>query len=224
MARLPKSGVARFIEAAGRFAARQPSLAGMLGSPSDDPDLERMREGVFFLAASVTDQIRRFEAEGYAALADIAAADLGRPFPAASIALFSTTERGVTRVEGGAELCMNGNPLCRFRVVGDLDVGPVQIDNCRIEEERRESLRFDLVARSGVPLSRSVGSALTFFIDEPREMALLLLSHVLSHMSRVELRLASGETLLLRGVRPRGYETHDSLAPEPDGVPVGSSL
>jgi type VI secretion system protein ImpG len=224
MARLPRTSVARLIDAAGRFAARQPSLAGMLGSPSDDPDLERVREGVFFLGASVTDQIRRFEADGYAALADIAAADLGRPFPAASIVLFSTTERGVTHVEDGAELCMNGNPLCRFRVVGDLDVGPVEIDSCRIEEERRQSLRFDLVAQSGVPLSRSVGRALSFFIDEPREMALLLLSHVLSHTSRVELRLASGETLLLRGVRPRGYGTHDSLAPEPDGVPVGSSL
>jgi type VI secretion system protein ImpG len=224
MARLPRTSVARLIDAAARFAARQPSLAGMLGTPSDDPDLERVREGIFFLGATVTDQIRRFEADGYFALADIAASDLGRPFPAASIVLLSTTERGVTRVDDGAELWVRGNPLCRFRIVGDLDVGPVRIESCRIEEERRQSFRFDIVAPSGVPLARSVGRALTFFIDEPREMAFLLLSHVLSCTRRVELRLASGETLLLGGVRAHGQESRDSLAPEPSGVSVGSSL
>jgi type VI secretion system protein ImpG len=224
MARLPKSGVARFIEAAGRFAARQPSLAGMLGVTSDDPDLERVREGVFFLGAAVTDQIRHFEADGYAALADIAAADLRRPFPAASIVEFSTTGSDVTHVESGAELHVQGNATCRFRIVGDLDVGPVRIDNSRIESEERRSLRFDLVSQSGTPLARSAGNSLRLFIAEPRETALLLLSHILSHTSRLELRLQSGETLALGGIQARGFGADDLLAPEPDGVAVGSSL
>jgi type VI secretion system protein ImpG len=224
MARLPRTSVARLIEAAARFAARQPALAGMLGVTSNDPDLERVREGVFFLGATVTDQIRRFEADGYAALAEIAAADLRRPFPAASIVELAATGGDVIHIDHGAELHVRGNAPCRFRIVGDLDVGPVRIENCRIEGERRRSLCFDLVSQGGAPLSRGIGNSLRLFIDEPRETAFLLLSHMLSHTRRVEVRRQSGETLPLKGIRARGYGPRDALAPEPDGVSAGSSL
>jgi type VI secretion system protein ImpG len=224
MARLSRIGLSRLLRAASRFAREQPALAGMLGSVSHDPDAERMREGLFYLAATVLRQIDRFEADGHAALADIAAPDLKRPFPSATLVELTSTSDGVTRVESGAELTVRGNPRCRFQIVGGLDVGALGIEACRIESKRRLSMRFNVVARGKGPLASNVGDALRIYIDEPRDSALLLLSHVLSHTSRVELRRGNGQTLRLAGIRAWGCASDETLCPEPDGIGEGTSL
>ena len=74
----------------------------MGASAADDPAIERVREGIFFLGATVIEQIRRFEADGHRSLADIVAPDLHRPFPAASIIELSVSDGEVARVPAGA--------------------------------------------------------------------------------------------------------------------------
>lgn len=225
MPRLPASAISRLFETAAGFARAQPALAGLLGASfADDPAIERVREGIFFLGATVIEQIRRFEADGHRSLADIVGPDLHRPFPAASIVELSVSDGEVAHVPLGSEVNVLGDPRCRFRVVSGVDVGPALVQSCRVEPERRRSLRFDLVAPGNAPLSRSVGRSLRLYVDEPREVAFGLLHHLLSHTARVELRRESGETVAALRIEPFGFRPDHSLAPELDGVPAGASL
>jgi type VI secretion system protein ImpG len=222
--RLPQGSFARLVQTAAHFARTQPALAGRMGEIVGDPSQERVREGLFFLGATVIDEVARFEADGHQALASIVAPDLQRPFPAATIVQLSVAEGDAVRVPAGAELGVRGDPRCRFRVASALEVGPARIHDCRVEAERRLSVRFKLTSAGTVPLARSVGQSLRIYIDEPHETALLLLQHLLSHTSRVELRRSGAETFVIGEIRPFGLPPADALAPEPDGVPTGASL
>jgi type VI secretion system protein ImpG len=222
--RLPQGSFARFVETAAHFARAQPALAGKMGEFLGDPTQERVREGLFFLGATVVDEIRRFEAEGHRSVAEIVAPDLGRPFPAATIVQLGLEDGHAVHVPAGAELGVRGDTRCRFRVASGIDTGPSRVQDCRVEPERRMSLRFKLVSTGTFPLARGVGRFLRIFIDEPRETALLLLHHLLSHTSRVELRRNPQETFVIPPLRAFGLPPEEALAPEPDGLPTGASL
>jgi type VI secretion system protein ImpG len=220
MARLPKSGVGSLFAAAERLAEAQPALAGSLARTSNDPSLERVREGLFYLGATIVDQIRELELDGFRAIADVVAPALARPFPAATVIELSVAEGPVERVLAGAEVTSRGSLSCRFRTVSDVDVGPVRIDGLRLGEQG--SLRFELIAGGQAPRAAAVGDRLRLFVEGPRDSSLLLVAHALAHGGRAELSFEGGTG----AVRVEGYGlgADDVLAPEPDGPSTGLAL
>jgi type VI secretion system protein ImpG len=210
------------VDVAAQWARAQPGIAAMAGAFASDPAQERVREGLLFLGASLIDQVGRLEADGHRSLADIVAPDVGRPFPSATIVELSSPPGRVVYAPAGAELVSAGETRCRFRLSHGIDVSSVRLQNCRVEPNERLSLRFSLVADGGQPLAASIGRSLRLFIDEPRESAFLLLHHLLSHTSRVDVRRSGTESRAVRGVRPFGMA--EALLPPIDGVSDTASL
>jgi type VI secretion system protein ImpG len=214
--------VRALIASAQRFADAQPALAGALGRSSTEPSLERVREGLFYLGATVVDRVREFEAEGYRALADVVAPGLARPFPAATIVELSSTDGAAHKVTAGAEVQTRGAIACRFRLVSDLEVGPWRAEGARIERQARgeDALRIELVATGQLPLKSALGEPVRLYVDGPREPSLHLIAHLMSQGVRVELTAAGGDTRVLGEIRGYGLRPEDALAPEPDGPPT----
>jgi type VI secretion system protein ImpG len=218
MARVPRSGMGSLLASAERFAMAYPGLAGALDATSMDPSLERVREGLFFLGATLIDQIQRHEAEGYRALAEVVAPAVTRSFPAATIAQLTARDGGCRRVPAGAEI--SDGASCRFRLVSDVEVGPLRVEDARITATGgRQALTFRLVATSAAGLRSSVGRKLRLYIDGSRDAASLLLSHVLSHGVRAEITVAARDACPLL-VGAYGMRAEEAIAPEPDGPPT----
>lgn len=230
MARLPFTDVHDLRRSAERFSRALPSLAGVLGEPaSNDAPLERAREGLFFLGAVAMDQVRELEGDGQRALADVVAPDLMRPFPSATIVELAA-ERAVRRVPAGAELRSPGGPeASRFRMLSETRVGPWRVEQTRVDRlsDGAEVLRLDLTSSGRWPLAETISTRARLFVDGPREMALRLVAHVLTHTIRVELSTEEGEEgarVLLPIPEPYGTRPEHALAPEPDGPHTGLSL
>ncbi len=215
MATIPRSGTRSLFASAERFAAAYPGLAGSLHETSLDPSLERVREGLFFLGATLIDQIQKHEAEGYRALAEVVAPAIARPFPAATIVELTARDGACRRVPAGAEV--GDGASCRFRLVSDVEVGPLRVEDVRITARgERQALTFRLRAPGGVGLCASVGRKLRLYVDGSRDGALLLLAHVLAHAVRPEITVSGREPspLLLGGY---GTRADEAIAPESDG-------
>ncbi len=220
MPRLAHAAFTRIVEAATQFARAQPAIAGLADAFASDPAQERVREGLLVMAASILDQVGRFESSAHRSVADIVAPDLARPFPAATLVELGAAS-GVVTVPAGAEVTARADARCRFRLSQPVEVSSARLQNCRVDEPRL-SLRFTLVTDGTKPLVDSVGSSLRVFIDEPRDSALLLLHHLLAHTARVEVRRTADVTNPIEGIRPFGMA--ESLVPPLDGVSDGAAL
>jgi type VI secretion system protein ImpG len=224
VARLPHTDVHGLLRSAEEFARALPALAGALAEPTTDAPLERVREGIFYLAATVMDRTRELEGSSQHALAEVVAPDVLRPRPAATIVELAA-DRPIARVPAGAEIHTQDAIPCRFRTVADTRVGPWKVDGARIERSAHgDALRFDLVGTNGAPLGEAIGARARFFVDAGRESALALVAHVLAHTARAEISVDGREAAPLTGAQPYGMRPEQALFPESDGPYTGLSL
>src|SRR5690625_1362741 len=75
-------------ERAAEFAEEHPALAGLLGGPSADPDVERLLEGVAFLGADIRRELDDDHSELLHGLAQMVCPHLVQPVPSATVMLF----------------------------------------------------------------------------------------------------------------------------------------
>ncbi len=218
MASFPRGTVNSLVQDAAGFAEANPALAGALGGQSADPEVERFRQGLFYLGARLLEQSHRFEGEDYRALAELVSPDLSRPIPAATIVELSGAE-GAVKVPAGLEVRAPSG--CIFRLVSDVETGPFCVQNARVTQD---GLEFELAVTGNVPLGEAIVDQLRLYVDGPRESALALVEHVLRYATRVELRAPGARPLKLGPVRPYGFRPEDALAPEPDGPPTGAQF
>jgi type VI secretion system protein ImpG len=224
MAHLPHTDVAGLLSSAEEFVQALPVLASALAAPSSDAPLERAREGIFYLAATVMDQTREFERDGQRALAEVVAPDVLRPRPAATVVELAS-ERPVARVPAGAEIHTQGPSHCRFRTASDTRVGPWKAEQARIEHRGGgDVLSFDVVSTNGLHLGDAIGARARFYVDAGRESALSLVAHLLAHTERAELAVDGREVAELTSIQPYGMRPEQALFPEPDGPYTGLSL
>ncbi|WP_394848627.1 type VI secretion system baseplate subunit TssG [Pendulispora brunnea] len=222
MARFPQGAVAALTRAAEHFARTHPALLGNLGRAPSSLALDRVRRGVYSLAASVIERIHHFQADSHRALAEVVAASSTRPFPAATIVELSLSGAEAKQsVPAHSEITSPDDPACRFRLVSRVDLGACRVENARAGGRL---VQFDLAATSHAPLQDVVGDELRLFVDGPREKALLLLMHVLGATDRVEVQASQGPSKQAEGVEPYGFDEGDVLAPEPDGPIVTDAL
>lgn len=223
------------------FARRYPKVASRLElNPAhcEDPHVERLLEGVAFLAARVHLKLDDEYPEVAQALLGIVAPHLLRPLPSSSIARLragGSTGELTTPVEcpRGQQLVamLPGGGTCQFQTTVDATVLPLTVASAhwttpdqlpsalRVPGAAR-ALRLRLDCREGALLGDLKLSSLRFFLHGTATVTYALHEALLNRCLRVHVRPAGAEgasqpwsALGPDAVRPSGLEAAESMLP-----------
>ena len=114
------------------FAQANPAIAPMLGSPSVDPDIERLLEGVAFLNGHTRQKLEDEFPEIAQELSSMLVPHILRPVPAATMMMFEpkASLKEAARIPAGTELAsvpVDG-VSCRFSTTVDVSVEQVRLE------------------------------------------------------------------------------------------------
>jgi type VI secretion system protein ImpG len=221
----------------GQFAEAHPKIAGRLRlAPEavDDPHVERLLEGVAFLAARTQLRLDDEFPEITDALLGVLYPHYLAPVPSAAIVQFTGKPdvRVPVTVPAGTKLdtdSIRGEP-CRFRTCYETTLWPVVIDNVRLTglplmapvnpaaQGSRSVLRIVLSLADPEASFPELGIAdLRFFLRAPAEQSLALYELLCGHS--IGVALANGPNddrpTLLPGtsVQPAGFAPEEALYP-----------
>ncbi len=219
-------------ERAAEFGNDNPSIAGLLGGGSSDPDVERLLEGVAFLSANV-----RLTADGGMGelvhdFAQTVCPHHLRPIPSATVVAFKPKNglKQTQRVEAGTQLesvPVDGEP-CYFRTTLDTPVAPLQLQAVDRPDLESESAGGDGEVRIRLRLSSGDTTLSTLHLPRLRlhiagewsEAADLyaLLTRYLQSVRIVD--GATGQIVELppSALAPMGFDADESLLPRPGNV------
>ena len=211
MPKLPSLSLETLDGLAGLFADAYPASAGVLATPSQDPDIERLRQALLMLSGSVFDRATDFGNEGYETLGALLCPSILRPTPAATVLELTSNERTIVR--RGAEAMTAANH--RFTCANDCHVAPIRIEKARVRTVGgREVLEFEVVSTADAPLAAALGDSLEVFVHDHLDAALRVCSMLARASVTAFVDDQSGAIPLsvsLPGATP--------LCPEPDGPP-----
>ena len=219
-------------ERAAEFAREHPSLAGLLEGASADPDVERLLEGVAFLAADIRRTVDEDFSEVVHNLAQTICPHHLQPIPSATIVAFQpkTNLKQTHVVRAGTHLesvPVDGQP-CYFRTTLDTPVTPLRLQGADRPDLEAEGPGAD--GRVQVRLQLTSGDTALGSIELPRlrlhlagdfaetSDLYMLLTH---YLHRVRITDRSGTTLADLGaeaVTPVGFAPEESLLPRPGNV------
>jgi type VI secretion system protein ImpG len=134
------------------FSRAFPQLAPRLAEPSDDPDVDRIAEGVAFLAARVESFVDASGASAVVPYAELLAPEVFRPLPCATIVELRPHPdlRQRTLLEPGIEC--ESVPVegyrCRFRAACRATLVPWYVDEARLEWSSEEGQSLVLMLAS----------------------------------------------------------------------------
>lgn len=116
-------------QAGRRFSERNPALAPFLGQRGQDPDIERLLEGVAFLTGRLRQKLDDELPELTHSLMHLLWPNFMRPVPAVTLAQFSTAD-SYARIERGLEVRSKevAGAFCRFRTIYPVDISPLEIE------------------------------------------------------------------------------------------------
>ncbi|MCB9702215.1 MAG: type VI secretion system baseplate subunit TssF [Myxococcales bacterium] len=154
------------------FAAAHPHSAGLLGESADDPDVERLLEGVAFVAAGLRGAIDVAASQASRRLLEALMPHWLRPTPAATIVELRPalrTLRSIQRIPAGRELRgpAGDGIAARFTTAADVDLAPLEVVELRAERRSPSEGRITLTLQAsdaGAPLVPSL-DRLRLFID-----------------------------------------------------------
>jgi len=199
------------------FARENPVLAPELGERSSDPDVERVLEGVAFVAGQIRERLDLDYAEFVHTLVDAVWPHYLRPVPSMSIVEFEAAPgvapgrprripRGETRV---ASVPVDGTP-CVFRTGHDVVLRPLAMESARFETRGRAgSLHLELCLLADVPPRELALDRLRLYLHADFPAAAQVFTWLVNGAREVEL-VASGADGTTRRVRVAA----------PDGLPV----
>jgi type VI secretion system protein ImpG len=218
-------------ERAAEFAREQPSVAGLLEAGSGDPDVERLLEGVAFLAADIRQKLDEDFGDVVHDFAQAICPHHLQPIPSATVIAFAPKAnlRQTLTVEAGTHLQsvpVEGDP-CHFRTSFDTPVSPLQLQGAE-----RPDLDSDEAGASGVhvllrlasvdvPLNALELPRLRIHLaGDPAEAAdrYMLLTHYLRRVQLVDQGTREVVTLPPSAVRPVGFAPHEGLLPREGNV------
>lgn len=206
------------------FARDNPALAPMLGTPSVDPDIERLLEGVAFLNGHTRHKLSDEFPELAQELASILVPQILRPVPAATMMVFEprATLKEPALIPAGTELASKPvqNLSCRFQTTVDLTVTDLSVQGAQwtTNDQNQPCLRIDLRGGEGTQ-ETSVPEAVRFFLGDNLESASVLLMLMQYYRLSVDLIDASSNRFDVSDclVFP-GFD--EQLIPQPNnGVP-----
>ncbi|MEO7031582.1 MAG: type VI secretion system baseplate subunit TssF [Herbaspirillum sp.] len=195
------------------FARNNPGLAPMLSGPSTDPDVERLLEGVAFLAGLTRQKIDDEFPEFVQELANLLFPHFLRPIPATTLVDFAPKGAlaETVHVAAGTELAsvpVDGT-RCQFRTCHELEIQPLILAEVNLLTPAGAApmliMDFDL---QGLDLSQWDSDHIRLFLGngytEAAKLLLLLTNHVTA--VRVASRGSERFDLGVKGLRPSGFD------------------
>ncbi|MGY4730808.1 type VI secretion system baseplate subunit TssF [Burkholderia pyrrocinia] len=181
----------RLRELAAEFGRANPLLAPMLGTPSGDPDIERLLEGVAFLTGLTRQKLDDGFPELVQDLANLLFPHYLRPVPASTLIAFEPSSALHERAIVAASTEIESTPVegicCRFRTCDDLVVEPITLVDCRLvtSEHSNPALRLDF-EMLGIDAGEWDATRISLFIDGERAQASKLLLLLMRHVTSVD--------------------------------------
>ena len=231
LAELYASELSYLKDAARTFALRHPDGAARLLEQGDDPDVERLLEGVAFLTAGLRARIDQAGAQIAHGLAELILPHFLRSLPSATIVEFTPNLKALrTRqsVPRGYKLVAREvkGTVCRFRTCFDVDLWPLAVRDAALDQApgRAPEVRIELeLSEPSRAVLSEQPAPLRFFIHHndpalPATLMLWLTRHV------VGVRVQSGEgpalTLPAGALAPLRAEA-SAVYPWPETAPIG---
>lgn len=180
-----------------QFAEQYPTQAQLLGTDSDDPDVNRLLEGVAFLTAQLQQRLEQEQPLVLQAAAQKLSPAISAPLPSATIIGITPTNSLKSVVSVSTETTfdtkVNGErDVCRFSAVWPLRVMPILSTGCQITQDAsRIQLQWHLKANADFATFERC--ALSFFLNAPYETATDLYQLFSFHLNEIVVIEASGE-------------------------------
>ncbi|MGH7916512.1 MAG: type VI secretion system baseplate subunit TssF, partial [Candidatus Binataceae bacterium] len=216
---------------AAEFSHAHPALAPMLAGPSSDPDVERVLEGVAFLAGLIRQRLDREFPEFIQSLGNMIFPHYIRVIPSCTIVTFNPKGRlnEPAKVAAGVELASNpvDGTACVFRTCYPVEVQPITLRDTRVIADAgtqpRLRLTFALdVGDVGTLRATALRLHLAGEITEATNLYLLLRQY----LTGIMVAAPGGEAALLpaAALRPVGFADEDTLIPYPPHAYPGYRL
>jgi type VI secretion system protein ImpG len=224
---------------AAEFATTHPKIAGRLRlAPDsvDDPHVERLLEGMAFLAARVHHRLDDEFPEITDALLGVLYPHFLAPVPSAAIAQFRPQPDLAMSVDLAAGLALETEPVhgepCRFRTAWPITLWPLAIESVRLSGLPLVAPPNPLAAGAAAVLrivldctaadatfGRLGIDRLRFFLRGPANVALPLYELICGHALSVAYAAGPGDaaaaTLPAAAIAPAGFSADEALLPWP---------
>lgn len=212
------------------FAEAYPALAPTLAESGNDPEVDRLLEGVAFLTGRIRQKLDDELPEFMLAVAGLLFPHLTRPLPSASILeleLLPNVLRERKIVPRGTEFLsipVDGT-ACRFTSAYDCEVVPWAITDVRLEllPDGTQQLRINFRTTSGAQIRSILPEKLRLHLAGDARTSLGLLHWVHQHTKDVVLietnKLGGKErevSLGARAIHPVGFDDAETLLPYGD--------
>lgn len=219
------------------FARRYPQVASRLqleANKCDDPHVERLLEGVAFLAGRIHQRLDHDAPELSEALLSVAYPQYVRPIPSMALVQFHLDpDQGklTSGFEVPAGTALFSRPVdgvpCRFRTAYDTTLWPLRVESARWEPPQGLRLRASRgvvgglrlrIAGDGVPVGSLGIERLRLHLHGDGSLPWLLYELLLSKAEAVVLRPAEGRSDVQRTGRlePVGFGEREGMLPHPN--------
>lgn len=218
-----KNEIFRLKELASEYAEAFPALAPMLRGPTDDPDVERLLEGVAFNTALLRRKLYKDFPDIVNELMQLLFPHYLRPFPPATIVAFSPAPSPARSRVIPAGTRLAGVPVdgtsCTFSTVWDTDIHPLQLTDVTLYQPsvRDPTVRLSLKL-NGLSLSEWRPGTLRLFMAGDYVSAADMFMLLCRHLKCIVMTPESGGTaavLPAEFLKPVGFDAEESLAPYP---------
>ena len=210
-------------ELAREFSKVHPALAPMLSGKTSDPDVERLMEGVAFLAGMLRQKLDDEFPEIIHGLIQLIFPHYLRPIPATTMIAF-TPKVGLkesTVIPSGIEIAsipVEGTS-CKFQTCCELDVHPLNLDSAELIESPGSPTSIRLGIRlTGMSLSNWKVAKIRFFLGGEYSQASNIYFLLNRCVRRIIVRPSEGgESMELspNSVVPAGFSPEEALFPYP---------
>lgn len=218
------------------FSLKNPRLAPFLAEEAQDPDVERLLEGVAFLSGRLRQKLDDELPEITHSLMALLWPGFLKPIPAMSILKFtpliSLSER--QRVKRGVEV--NSIPVdetpCTFRTCYDVDINPLEVETVEKQERPKGALlKMALAITSPVALTDLKLEKLRFYLHGESHVAQSLYLWMFRYLTRVNLSVKTPDgtchyidSLSPNEIKPVGFADDEALLPHSNQVFKGYRL
>lgn len=222
-------------ELGAKFAESHPTLAGALRERGNDPDVERLLQGLSFLTAMIHARLDSGTPTLLQSLASLLAPDCLRSLPAATIVEFApnlAALRVPQTLSAGKMLTSRSveGTACRFRTCFDVELLPLELVRVHLDERAATSpaLRLRLRANDAGRDSLLSPRTLRLFLHHsiPAVPATLIL-WFLRYCDTIQLQSLDGRlrtSLRPENLRISGLDPNYSIYPTSPGAPWGFQL